>query len=164
MKQGVQSLFKTLAFVKEVRCHQWEDVRNIIAAINDHTAFVEGAVWKNYKAGLEHHYPLDLSDIKTWGTHDKRDCIKLVFSIDKADRLVCDVTINEGDSFNGFYKGPRFTATLAFKKAYIKNIEKNILWALNQKADWAYEQHLEAQKILWVENFKKEILSNEYSK
>lgn len=157
MKTSSKELFKILSFVEEVRCSQWEDVRNIVAAINEGTAYVEGKVWKNYKAGLEHHYPLDLSDVKTWSTHDNKDCIRLVFSIDKADRLVCDVTINEGDSFNGFYKGPRFTATLAFQKPYIKNIEKNILWALNQKADIAYEQHLEAQKALWVDNFKKEI-------
>ena len=150
-----EKLFELLTLIKEVRSRSWTTVGKIVELMP--SIEVKEKKWsQKYKQDNPELFPLDLSKIETWSTYD-RDCISLIFR-NENNRLVCDVNIYDGDNVNGYRTSLRFTATLIMPSSFIKEIEQEILYALDILAEDSYEDYLETQKKLWIENFKLKFL------
>lgn len=150
-----KKLFEILTLVNSVKSDRWSDVRKIIEIMP--SIEVKEKKWnEKYKQDNQEWFPLDLSKIETWSTYDG-ECINLVFSND-SNKVICEVSIYDGDSMWGYRKNLRFTATLIMPNSFIKEIEQKILYALDKLAEDSYNNYLENQKKIWVSNFKSEIL------
>lgn len=150
-----EKLFELLTLLKEVRSSSWITVGKIVELMP--YIEVKEKKWnQKYKQDNPEWFPLDLSKIETWSTYDG-ECIYLVFS-NENNRLVCNVSIYDGDNMNGYRTSLRFTATLIMPNSFIKEIEQIILYKLEILAEDSYEDYLETQKKLWIENFKLKFL------
>jgi hypothetical protein len=151
-----EKLFKILAIVGKVKSNSWNDVRKIVDIMP--SVKIKQKKWVDeFKIKHPDIYPLDLSKTQTWSTYDG-ECINLVFS-NKENKIICEVSIYEGDNMRGYRTNLRFTATLVMPDSFIKELEKKILYALDQFAEDAYEEYLESKKKLWLLNFKSKITS-----
>ena len=150
-----KKLFEVLTLVRSVRSSRWNDVRNIVELMP--SIEVKEKKWnEKYKQDNPEWYPLDLSKIETWSTYEG-ECIDLVFS-NENNKVVCKVSIYDGDNMRGYRRDLRFTATLIMPNSFIKELEQKILYALDKLAEYSYEDYLETQKKLWMANFKSQIL------
>ena len=150
-----KKLFEVLTLVRSVRSSRWNDVRNIVELMP--SIEVKEKKWnEKYKQDNPEWYPLDLSKIETWSTYEG-ECIDLVFS-NENNKVVCKVSIYDGDNMRGYRRDLRFTATLIMPNSFIKELEQKILYALDKLAEYSYEDYLETQKKLWMANFKTQIL------
>ena len=150
-----KKLLEILTLVNSVKSSRWNDVRKIVELMP--SIEVKEKKWnEKYKQDNPEWYPLDLSKIETWSTYDG-ECINLVFSNDN-NKVVCEVSIYDGENMNGYRRNLRFTATLVMPKNFIKELEQKILYALDRLAEDSYEDYLEIQKKLWMSNFKSQIL------
>lgn len=151
-----KKLFEALKIVGDVRSNTWSQVMRIVELMP--TIEIKEKKWNDkYKENNIKHFPLDLSKIETWSTYDNRECINLVFS-NENNKLICKVSIYDGDAFREFRTNLRFTATLIMPNNFIKELEEKILYRLDRLAEDSYEESLENQKKLWKHNFKLEIL------
>jgi len=149
-------LFELLTLIGGVNSNKWRDVMKIVELM----PFIEVTEKKwvdKHKQRYPENYPLDLSKIKTWSTYDG-ECIDLVFS-NEDNKLICEARIYDGERLNGYRRDLRFTATLIMPDDFIKELEYRILRAFDKFAEYSYEDFLENQKKLWVENFKSQILN-----
>jgi len=150
-----KKLLEILTLVNSFTSSRWNDVRKIVELMS--SIEVKEKKWnEKYKQDNPEWYPLDLSKIETWSTYDG-ECIALVFS-NENNKLVCNVSIYDGDNMNGYRRNLRFTATLIMPNSFIKEIKQKILYALDRLAEESYEDDLETQKKLWMSNFKSQIL------
>ena len=150
-----KKLLEILTLVNSVKSSRWNDVRKIVELMP--SIEVKEKKWnEKYKQDNPERYPLDLSKIETWSTYDG-ECINLVFSNDN-NKVICKVSIYDGDNMNGYRRNLRFTATLIMPNNFIKELEQKILYALDRLAENSYEDYLETQKELWMSNFKSQIL------
>ena len=150
-----KKLFEVLTLVRSVRSSRLNDVRNIVELMP--SIEVKEKKWnEKYKQDNPEWYPLDLSKIETWSTYEG-ECIDLVFS-NENNKVVCKVSIYDGDNMRGYRRDLRFTATLIMPNSFIKELEQKILYALDKLAEYSYEDYLETQKKLWMANFKSQIL------
>ena len=90
---------------------------------------------------------------------DSIEGIKLGFSL-KADKIICDTSIYDCNSFGGQRVGLRWSAIIELPISFIDEIKNLIESVLDRELIFEYEDYLEAQKTWWVENRKKEILNN----
>lgn len=158
-----EKLFELLTLVDDVRSNEWSMVMLIADCISKGEADVLEKEWADrFKRDKSEYYPLDLSQIKTWSTYEG-DCIKLKFHVDK-DKLMCDVKIYDGNSFGGERNALRFSAKLCMPHEFVQNIESSINWAFECYLEQAYENHLEAQKLLWINNLKSQIINGNEKK
>ena len=150
-----KKLLEILTLVNSVKSSRWNDVRKIVELMP--SIEVKEKKWnEKYKQDNPEWYPLDLSKIETWSTYDG-ECINLVFSNDN-NKVICKVSIYDGDNMNGYRRNLRFTATLIMPNNFIKELEQKILYSLDRLAENSYEAYLETQKKLWMSNFKSQIL------
>ena len=150
-----KKLLEILTLVNAVKSSRWNDVRKIVELMP--SIEVKEKKWnEKYKQDNPEWYPLDLSKIETWSTYDG-ECINLVFSNDN-NKVICKVSIYDGDNMNGYRRNLRFTATLIMPNNFIKELEQKILYSLDRLAENSYEAYLETQKKLWMSNFKSQIL------
>lgn len=152
-----QKLLEILTLVEGVKSNKWNDVREIVELM----PFIEVKEKKwheKYKQDNFEWYPLDLLKIETWSTYEG-ECINLVYS-NENDKVVCSVSIYDGDNMNGYRRNLRFTAILIMPNNFIKKIEQKILYALDRLAEDSYEDYLETQKKLWESNFKFKIINS----
>jgi hypothetical protein len=150
-----KKLFEILTLVNSVKSSRWNDVIKLVETMAS-IEVKEKKWYYKYKQDNPEWYPLDLSKIETWSTYDG-ECINLCFS-NKSNKLICEVSIYDGDNMNGYRKNLRFTATLIMPNSFIKEIEQKILYALDRLAENSYDDYLENQKKLWMSNFKSQIL------
>lgn len=150
-----EKLLEILTLVNSVKSNIWNDVRKIVELMP--SIEVKEKKWnEKYKQDNPEWYPLDLSKIETWSTYDV-ECINLVFSNDN-NKVICEVSIYDGDIMYGYRRNLRFTATLIMPNSFIKEIEQKILYALDRLAEDSYDDYLETQKKLWMSKFKSQIL------
>lgn len=162
-----EKLIEILTRVGQVRNTQWKTVLSIVDIINEGSVIEEdkkwGAVWKN---NHPESYPLDLSKIKTWSTYDK--CVDLQFSSgvqkggeESITNLICKAKIYDGDIIDGQRELLRFEALLYLPVDFALNIKDDIEWAFKRYLEEEYEEHLETQKKLWIDNRKAEIVGEQ---
>ena len=151
-------LIQILTMVEQVYCNRWNTVCKIVDIISD-VEVVEKSWNKEYKNNSPEWYPLDLSKISTWSTYD-RSCIDLKFSMEDV-KLICDVKIWDGSTFDGtLYKESRFNAKLILPINFVSELSDEIERRFDSRAEYAYEEYLEQQKLMWIENYKKDILKH----
>ncbi len=153
-----EKLFELLELVKGVHCYRWDMVMKIVDEIKNEKCTVDKKEWENYKANHTSVYPLDLSDIRTWSTFEDT-CIELSFKIEDSN-LMCYARIYDGESFRGYRKEPRFTATLRMHSDFAKEIEHLIDYDFEEYLENAYEEHLEKQKQAWIHQRRIQLLNN----
>ena len=150
-----KKLFEILTLVDDVFNSKWSTVRKIVDMMPN-IEVVEKKWFDRHKQDYPEHYPLDLTNIKTWSTYD--DCVNLVFSIENY-KLKCVATIFDRSGFGSDLRiQKRFTATLILPDDFIKEIESSILYVLDNLAEDSYEKYLENQKKIWMDNYKSQIL------
>lgn len=150
-----KKLFEILTLVNSVKSNRWDDVRKIVELMP--SIEVKEKKWnEKYKQDNPIRHPLDLSKLETWSTYDG-ECINLFFSNDN-NKVICEVSIYDGDIMNGYRENLRFTATLIMPNSFIKELEQKILCAFDRLAENSYDDYLENQKKLWVSNFKSQVL------
>jgi hypothetical protein len=138
-----------------VYSNNWNTVLSIVKNFND--IEVLSKKWSDDYKNNSKYYPLDLSKIETWSTYER--CVNLQFKyID--DKLICNVKIYEGRMLDGWPTKIRFTAVLALPNSFICEIENEILWKFDNYASDEYENHLENQRKLWINEFKNNILND----
>ena len=158
-----KKLFKLLTLINGVEIRKWETVRMIVGFIQSKEIEVLKKEW-----AYDQHKSdelLDLSNINVWSTFDET-CIELFFHNAATpkkpeNKLICDVKIYNGNSFDGWRVNLRFTASLLMPNKFISEIEKNIEWKFEKYLETAYENHLEAQKRAWIYYTKLEILNKQ---
>lgn len=150
----IQQMFKVLGLVGSVTSSDWNKILKIVEQIS--TIEVKEKEWADpTKNEHPEFYPLDLSNISIWSTY--QDCVELKFSVIDS-KLYCHVRLYEGDNLTGMRKRMRFIATLIMPDSFIKEIDGYIYYALSNFLENAYEEHLNSQKIIWMETMKAEIL------
>jgi hypothetical protein len=164
-----EKLFELLTLVDGVRSERWETVLQLVDVISKGSVIIKDKKWDDsWKQSRPDYYPLDLAEIKTWSTYDNT-CIDLNFLNDISKGVVCDeypyqlvckVKIYDGNSFGGDRRKLRFEALLWLPTTFIHTLEQRIEWAFNAYLEDAYENHLEAQKKLWINNMKSKIWIN----
>ncbi len=153
-----ENLFKMLAYAGRATPYSWDLVCKIVKAIAEGHVLVLEKKWEDrFRAAYPETYPLDLSVMKTWSTMD--GCVDFRCTTNPMRKLMCDVRVYEGNSRYGFREDLRFTAKLVLPEDFIFEIESNIQYAMDQNAAEAYENHLEAEKQMWMNNYKKEVLN-----
>jgi len=164
-----EKLFEILTLVDSIRSTKWETVMQLVNVIKEkgEKEIVKSKRWEiDRKRNSLEYYPLDLSNIKTWSTYDNT-CVEIKFynkpttnkSSNKQNQLMCDVKIYDGNSFGGYRKDLRFTATLLLPDSFLYKIQPRIEWALEDYLEDAYEKHLEETKKRWIDKMKKEIVN-----
>ena len=151
-----KKLFELLKLVGGVNCGYWSMVNPLVDFIKEDGSIVVEKEWNNYKKDFPDTYPLDLSKIDTWSTHNKG--VYIMFE-NINDKLYCNVKIYECDNFEGYRKDLRFTATLILPNKFLKQIARTIESYFESYLLEAYETHLESQKKLFVYNLRNEILN-----
>lgn len=150
-----KKLFELLKLVDGVDFSYWSMVNHLVDCINENKSIVIEKEWKNYKKDFPDSCPLDLSKISTWSTYDK--CVDVNFT-NVNEKLYCKVKIYEGDTFDGYRKDLRFTATLILPDKFIKQIANTIEACFEYYLSKSYEKHLEAKKKQWIYEKRNEIL------
>lgn len=150
-KESIKLLKKKLSIIKQVHCHRWDNVRDIVAI------FPSIIVKEKECVDWMYEHKFDLSNIKTWSTYDNYSCISLTFYLE-SNKLHCDAIIWNGDSLYGNRKSRRFTATLVLPMNFIKNISGDIDWKFNEHLSSLYEIHLENVREKWIEEAGKTLL------
>lgn len=74
--------------------------------------------------------------------------------------MVCKVKIYDGNSFGGERKDLRFEAFILLPDSFLHNISQRIGWDFETYLEDAYEDHLLAQKKLWINNMKNSIINS----
>lgn len=151
-----KKLFDLLTLLGGVMSIKWEMVCFLVDSINLQAIIVSGKWNDDWKQSKPEYYPLQLKKINTWSTHDDT-CIDLHFYT-KEHQLHCTAKIYDGDSFNGDRKNLRFTAVIILPISFIDNLEPSIISKLNRYMDNAYEDYLETQKALWIQNMRHNLL------
>jgi hypothetical protein len=149
-----EKLIKSLVLLQGVKSVSWGMVRQIVAKLQTDSIEVISKKWDD--SYNEKYVLLDLSNIKTWSTYDNT-CIDLFFT-HQNKKLKCTAKIYDGESLGGYRTGLRFSAELLLSDDFIVNLDSLINCKLNDYLNDAYENHLQAQKKLWMENLKKELL------
>jgi len=160
-----EKLFELLTLVGGVKSKRWETVVQLVDEITKGNVTIKHKQWNcNWKQDRPDFYPLDLSILTTWSTYDN-NCIDLKFSNDTSknngqpnNQLVCQVEIYDGNRFSGERIQLRFEALLWLPTAFIHTIEQRIEGDFETYLEDAYEKHLEAQKTIWINNMKSEII------
>ncbi len=151
----VLKLFYILHVVKSVTSRQWECVRLIVEHFSGVTVLEKK--WNDaFKEKYPESYPLDLSQIKTWSTYDK--CVDLIFTIEKG-KLHCEACIYDGDNLNGHRTNLKFTAKMIMPDEFILQLEGLIESYFDYHVEDLYDQHLEKQKKIWLQDTKYLILN-----
>ena len=149
-----KKLFELLKRVETVTSNRWNDVLKIVKIMP--SIEVKEKEWNDkYKQDNPDYYPLDLSKIETWSTHDIEG-IELIFNIED-NKLICKARIYNVSNYR-YYSTLNFTATLIMPDEFIQEIEYLILDEVENLAEEAYEEHLKKRKELWISNFKSEML------
>ena len=139
-----RELIGILAMIKQTRSTKWRMVMEIVKCLNgDKPCRILHQDWAD-----AYRNPLDLNDINTWSTFDET-CINLVFFAED-DKLFCDATIWDGDSFGGQRTNVRFTAQLGLPDEFLQVISGLIERDLNEHLEDLYDKHLESQKKHWI--------------
>lgn len=162
----IKKLFKALTLVDGVKSTKWVMVKLLVDEIAAGNVTIKKKMWcDKYKQENPKAYPLDLGNLITWSTYDNT-CIELYFINNPQDetehqinQLVCNAKIYDGDGFYGKRKALRFEATLWLSDTFIHTIEQLIEYELQQYLERAYQNHLEAERKLWIQNTKNEILN-----
>ena len=149
-----KKLFSILTLVQKVYLNNWSTVYEIVKNISS-IEIIDKKWGDRHKQENLNYYPLDLSDIKTWSTYDRK-CIDISF-YNENNNLIGDVKIYDGNFFDGHREQLRFTAKLKFPKSFIKKIESVILYNFDYFAEKCYDDHLEMKKRKWIEEFKNSI-------
>ena len=157
-----EQLFKMLTHVEYLVIHRWDTVVKLVEVITKGDTTIKSKVLEKdmYRKGDK----LDLSNINTWSTFE--NCIVLQFANDTTEdngcpnnQLKCYAKIYIGNSFGGGRQSLRFSAVLWLPTYFIHNIELEIVQAFNSYLEDKYVEHLDAQKAVWVDNMKKEIIN-----
>ena len=152
-----ERLSSILTLIGGVQSRKWETVMQLVERIADGSATVKHKKWEDdWKQEHPQYHPLDLSEIKTWSTYDDT-CIDLRFTNDNS-QLACEVKIYDGDSVRGERRKLRFEAFIWLPSSFLRVIEQRIGWAFDSFLEDAYEQHLEMQKKLWIDNLRSKII------
>jgi hypothetical protein len=150
----MNKLFNQLQLTGSVYSKEWSMVMKIVESLNNGTAKVIDKKWLNWYENND-SFPLDLHDIKTWSTFDRK-CIFIEFYIFE-NKLTADCTIYDGKSYDGSRTTSRFYCKLSFDKKFIEFLESKINYAFNEYCEDAYCEHLEAEKKIWIDNFKNNL-------
>lgn len=153
----LKELKQMLTIIGTYHSTRWSTVMAIVKFINDNKCTIKEKKWDwDYKNDNPNIYPLDLSNIKTWSTYDGT-CISLDFT-PNGSRILCDVRIYDGDSFDGHRKKLNFTATLSLPNSFLKVLEDGLKYSFDDHVDDLYENHLMLKKEQWMDNCKLELL------
>lgn len=155
----IGKLNELLVVIEYVTSNRWQMVRDIVTQLNlgvCHASVIQKQYSNTHKANHPEDYPLDLNKIETWQTYEQ--CIDLKFYASEDYGLLCNAIIYDGTSLNGKKISERFRATINLNKEFLSYIEPLILHKFNRFAEEAYETHLQAQKINWMNEFKDHYL------
>ena len=157
IKYNQRELFGMLTNIGSITNISWNMVMKIVEYMPQIKVLEKQ--WRDwdYKNQSPEHYPLDLSNIKTWSTYDEK-CIDLDFFVNDDKKLICDVVIWNGDSFDGHRTNRRFSAKLQFPNKFIKELNKDIHWKFNRFLNNQYKIHLENQRQAWINSTRKEFM------
>ena len=158
----MKKLFKLLKLIDGVSYWHWNIVLEIVECFQkqgDKITIINKNWDETYKQNNLKSFPLNLDIINTWSTHDGAQCIDIKFSV-KDEKLNCKAKIYDGNSFNGHREKLRFQAEFILPNSFIKKIENKIEYSFMVYLNSAYEDHLEAEKKLWIEKTKSETLNN----
>lgn len=148
-----------LSLCGEVISRKWNVVMDIVEEIKNENTIILEKEWNDeYKNDSPDIYPLDLSDIHTWSTYDKK-CIELSFTADNDSRLICDVRIYDGFMLDGRRIDLRFTAKIVLPNDFILKIQDIIEYGFEEFLEDQYQNQLELEKLQWKTNLKKTILN-----
>lgn len=154
-----EKLFELLILLDGVKIRRWETVMKLVEFIANGDVDVKEKKWDDeWKNRNEQYYPLDLAKRETWSAFDNT-CIDLNFDRIEND-FVCKVKIYDGNSFGGERTKLRFTAKLLLPTKFIHCIEHHINWKFESFLQESYENHLESQRKLWINELKSQILGS----
>ena len=149
-------LLEILKLIGNVRSSSWKDVRKIVDIMS--TVEVISQEWHEFtKQDGRYWRLLDLSNIKTWSTYDRK-CIDLIFS-NKEDKLYCNAKIYDGDVVDGFPTNIRFTATLILPDNFTQEIKDLIRQGVDSYAVRCYDEMLEKERHSWISKLVQKILT-----
>lgn len=161
-KMKTTKLFELLVVVEHVYSRTWEDVMELVVCIGDNQIEATEKKWADrYKQDAPQHFPLDLSNIKTWSTYE--GCTDLNFYTN-GDKFLCDARVYNGELLDGHRTDLRFTATIELPYSYLQTIKDKIMYAVEKLATVAYEDHLLAVERKWKENYKLKVFGIEPEK
>jgi hypothetical protein len=152
-----KELLKLLIKLNGITQYSWSSVYNIVKAMPK-TKILESEWCDDYKKDKT-YYPLNLSKIDTWSTFDNSTCIILRYYVSN-NKLICDVKINNGDSFDGYFRSERFTAKIQLPIGFIKNLSDSIEYKLQSHLDGEYDDYLKKKENEWKNKLRAEILIN----
>ena len=123
-----KKLMKILKTIGKVKSSRWNVVMEIVKNM-DSIEVIEKNYHDDFKRNHPEIYPLDLSKLDTWSTYDG-ECINLIFK-NENEKLVCDVSIYDGDCLNGYRTDLKFTAKLILPEFFISVIKENIVYVFD---------------------------------
>ena len=100
------------------------------------------------------HTKLDISDSDTWSTYDR--CFSSEFFIE-SNKLVCKVTVWNGDNFTGECLNLRLEVEFSLTDSFLKEIESLIENNFDFYLEMRYEEYLESLKQEWIQNLRKKL-------
>lgn len=110
----------------------------------------------DYQKDYPDLFPLDLKNMDQWSTFDRG--YSFVFSLNKKGGLHADVTVWDDKSYGFLPRECKFKASINVPISFIDTIADYISSSFNIKCTYEYEDYLQEQKKLWIENRKTEIL------
>lgn len=152
-------LTKVLKHIKAVEVGSWNRVLAIVKMIQSGARVLEKEHADDFKRSHPESYPLDLSEIDTWSTYD--GCVSIMLQFNKANKLIANIHLYNGDIMNGSKTSLRFTAKIELPNYFLncKSVKEQLTRALNIHAELAYKEYLKDVQEKWENEFKKRILS-----
>jgi hypothetical protein len=165
----IKKLFEILALVDGVTSTNWKTVMEIVGnpilnipgyfnnGIKSNNAVILSKQWHDsWKLKYPEHYPLDLSQLKTWSTYD--NCAVMHFK-NNDNKLYCQAMIYDGDNNYGYRTDLKFSAELILPNKFIKVLENLILNYFDEYLENEYETYLETQKKNWIDGLRNKLLN-----
>lgn len=113
--------------------------------------------YDSFKQKYPDIYPLDLTDWdKVWRTFD--GLIRMTFTYSSNSFIICEVSVKDGD-FYGHATNTRCIFKVEIPISFIKNIEDNLVYAIEKEAGEKYAERLKAREEAFIKKFMADVLN-----
>lgn len=113
--------------------------------------------YDSFKQKHPESYPLNVKDWdKVWRTFD--GLIRMTFTYSSNSFIICEVSIKDGD-FYGHAINTRCIFKVELPISFIKNIEDDLVYAIEKEAKEKYAEILKAREEAFIKKFMTEVLN-----
>lgn len=159
----MNNLIKILKLVNEIETWnydiQWKIYDEVVKDISCVCEVIDKKDYRYHQFTKE-----SLLNKDNWITYD--NCVKMKFYIKNNDIYVNiehhthGRPIDYGMGYYGYDRVFEWEATIKLPMEFIENIKRDLNHKFNKFCHNAYEKYLEGEKLKWIDEFKKSILSN----